>query len=138
MDLDQSFHNTDQVIKYQSIKRSDEQNAKILLSTNWNIAGKPAIACDLFAHHYGQLFHLHGFIAKVSKLFTQRAKFGKTVEAAGRTLIGKQGEDLLFFFGYHSPRANVICKIKGFRLVFHFNFAPLRLILLKMTAIRDL
>ena len=28
------------------------------------------------------------------KLFTRRARFGKIIEAAGRTLIGKQGEDL--------------------------------------------
>ena len=34
--------------------------------------------------------------AGVGKLFTRRARFGKTVEAAGRTLIGKQGEDLFF------------------------------------------
>ena len=66
----------------------------------------------------------------VGKLFKRRARFGKTVEAAGRTLIGKQGEDLslFFFFGDHSRRTNVISKIKGFHLVFHFNFAPLRLI----------
>ena len=76
----------------------------------------------------------------MGKLFTRRARFGKTVEAAGRTLIGKQGEDLLIFlfFGDHSPRKNVIFKIHGFHLVFHFNFAPLRLIFLKITAIRDL
>ena len=30
----------------------------------------------------------------VGKLFTRRTRFGRTVEAAGRTLIGKQGEDL--------------------------------------------
>ena len=52
----------------------------------------------------------------VGKLFTRRARFGKTVEAAGRTLIGKQGEDL--FFGDHGPRTNVIYKRKGFHLVF--------------------
>ena len=28
--------------------------------------------------------------------FTRRARFGKTVEAVGGTLIGKQGEDLFF------------------------------------------
>ena len=83
------------------------------------------------------------FKAGVGKLFTRRARFGKTVEAAGRTLIGKQGEDLfiylfVFFFGDHSPRTNVISKIKDFHLVFHFNFAPLRLIVLKITAICDL
>ena len=68
--------------------------------------------------------------------FTRRVRFGKTVEAAGRTLIGKQGEDL--FFGDHGPRTNVISKIKGFHLVFYSNFAPLKLILLKITAIHDL
>ena len=35
--------------------------------------------------------------AGVGNYFTRRARFGKTVEAAGRTLIGKQGEDLFFF-----------------------------------------
>ena len=35
------------------------------------------------------------FKAGVGYYFTQRARFGKTVEAAGRTLIAKQGEDLL-------------------------------------------
>ena len=63
----------------------------------------------------------------VSNYFTRRARFGKTVEAAGRTLIGKQGEDL-FSFGDHGPRTNVISKMRGFHLVFYSNFAPLRLI----------
>ena len=71
----------------------------------------------------------------MGKLFTQTAKFGKTVEAAGRTLSGKQGED--FFFRDHNSRTNMISKIKGFHLVFYSNFAPLRLILLKITAIHD-
>ena len=76
----------------------------------------------------------------MGKLFTRKARFGNTVEAAGRTLIGKQGEDLLLFFGVgnHCPSTNVISKIKGFHLVFHFTFAPSRLIFLKITAIRDL
>ena len=52
------------------------------------------------------------------------------MEAAGRTLIGK-ATTILFFFGDHGPRTNVISKVKGFRLVFHFNFEPLRLIFLK-------
>ena len=65
-------------------------------------------------------------IPGVGKLFTRRARFEKTVEAAGRTLIGKQGEDLLF--GDYGPRTNVISKIKGFHLVFYSNFAPLGLI----------
>ena len=30
--------------------------------------------------------------------FTRRARFGKTVEAAGHALIGKQGEDFFIFF----------------------------------------
>ena len=65
--------------------------------------------------------------AGVGNYFTRRARFGKTVEAAGRTQIGKQGEDL-FFFGDHSPRTSVIFKIRGFYLVFYSNFAPLKLI----------
>ena len=72
----------------------------------------------------------------MGKLFTRRDRFGKTVEAAGRTLIGKQGED--FFFRNHGPRANVISNMKGFYLVFYSKFAPLRLILLIITAIHDL
>ena len=32
----------------------------------------------------------------MDKLFTRWARFGKTVEAAGRTLIGKQEEDLFW------------------------------------------
>ena len=75
----------------------------------------------------------------VGKLFTRKARFGKTVEAAGSTLIGKQGEDL--FLGDHGPRTNVISKIKGFQpvfLVLYSNFAPLKLISLKITAIHDL
>ena len=72
----------------------------------------------------------------MGKLFTRRARFGKTVEAAGRTLIEKQGEDL--FFGDHGPRTNVISKIKGSHLVFYSNVVPLRLIFLKITAIHDL
>ena len=46
----------------------------------------------------GIFLRLHGSRPGVGKLFTRRARFGKTVEAAGRTLIGKQGEDLFFFF----------------------------------------
>ena len=34
-------------------------------------------------------------------LFTRRARFGKTVEAAGRTLIGKQGEDIFLEITAH-------------------------------------
>ena len=76
----------------------------------------------------------------MGKLFTRKARFGNTVEAVGRTLIGKQGEDLLLFFegGNHCPSTNVISNIKGFHLLFHFTFASLRLIFLKITAIRDL
>ena len=72
----------------------------------------------------------------MGKLFTRRARFGKTVEAAGCTLIGKQVED--FFFTNHGPRANVISNMKGFHLVFYSKFAPLRLILLIITAIHNL
>ena len=71
----------------------------------------------------------------MGKVFTRRARFEKTIEAAGYTLIGKQ-ED--FSFRDHGPRTNVISKMKGFPLVFYSNFALLRLILLKINAIHDL
>ena len=74
----------------------------------------------------------------MGKRFTRRARFRKPVEAAGRTLMGKQGEDLFSFFVLEIRVTNVISKIKGFHLVFHFSFAPLKLIFLKTTAIRDL
>ena len=57
-------------------------------------------------------------------MFYTKGQIGKTVKAAGRTLIGKQGED-------HNLRANVISKTRGFHLVLHFNFTPLRLIFFK-------
>ena len=37
----------------------------------------------------------------VGNYFTRRARFGKTVEAAGRTLIGKQGEDFFLEITVH-------------------------------------
>ena len=37
----------------------------------------------------------------VGKLFTRKARFGKTDEASGRTLIGKQGEDLFLEITVH-------------------------------------
>ena len=85
--------------------------------------------------------HLNAIsMLSVVSLSTRKASFGKTVEASGRTLIGKQGEDL-FFFGDNGPRTNVISKIRGSHLVFNVfysNFAPLRLIFLKTTANHDL
>ena len=38
----------------------------------------------------------------VGKFFTRRARFGKTVEGAGRTLIGKQGEDFFLEITVHT------------------------------------
>ena len=72
--------------------------------------------------------------AGMGKLFTRRARFGKTVEAAGHKLIGKQGEDLLLEITVHECDN----QNKRFHLVFFFNFVPLRLIFSKITAIRDL
>ena len=49
-------------------------------------------------------FKLQGpveYIAGVGKLFTRKVRFGNTVEAAGRTLIGKQGEDLFLEITVH-------------------------------------
>ena len=57
----------------------------------------------------------------------ERPDLEKLLKPRGRTLIGKQGEDLLFL-GDHGPHTNVISNIRGFHLVFHSNFAPLRLI----------
>ena len=37
----------------------------------------------------------------VGKLFTRRARFGKTAKAAGRTLIGKQEEDFFLEIKVH-------------------------------------
>ena len=47
-------------------------------------------------------------IPGVGNYFTRRARFGKTVEAAGRTLIGKQGEEL-------GPRA-VVCPCLSYSI----------------------
>ena len=72
----------------------------------------------------------------VGNYFTRRARFGKTVEAAGRTLMGKQGED--HFFGDRGLRTNVISKIRGFHLFFLFQFCTVEAYFLKITAIHDL
>ena len=48
-----------------------------------------------------EIFEIACCRAEVCKIFTRRAKFGKTVEAAGRTLSGKQGEDLFFEITIH-------------------------------------
>ena len=65
--------------------------------------------------------------------FTRRARFGKTVEAAGRTLIGKQGEDLFFLeitvriiFGDHGLSLKIT--------VFLFQFCTVEAYCLKITA----
>ena len=47
----------------------------------------------------------------VDKVFARRARFGKTVEAAGRTLIGKRGED--FFW---RSRYSYECDLQNERL----------------------
>ena len=73
----------------------------------------------------------------VGKLFTRRTRFEKTVEAAGRTLIGKQGEPLIFF-GDHDPRANAISKKRGFHLVFLFQLCTFQAYFLKIIAIHAL
>ena len=99
----------------------------------------------LFMRPYGTEWdHIEPYSPDVGKLVAQRARFGKTVEAAGRTLIEKRGEHLFMFFSFffrdHSSRANVISKMRfSLRfLVFHFSFGPMRLIFLKIIAIRHL
>ena len=53
----------------------------------------------------------------VGKLFTRRARFAKTVEAAGRTLIGKQGEDLFFL----RSRSTYKCDLQNKRFSPRFS-----------------
>ena len=98
----------------------------------------PQLLESLYATNRRQPISAHAAAAKkrlvdstsgVGNYFARRARFGKTVEDAGRTLIGKQGEDL--FWGDHGLRTNVISKIRGFHLVFYSNFATLRLIFCK-------
>ena len=64
------------------------------------------------------------YITGVGRLFTRRAKFRKTVEAVGRTLIGKQGEDLFFFFFFFfwDPRYECDLQNKRFSPGFSFQF----------------
>ena len=59
-------------------------------------------------------------MAGVGKLFTRRARFGKTVEPAGRTLIGKQGEDLLFWRSQSTHECDLQNKRFSPRFLFHF------------------
>ena len=64
------------------------------------IARGEAYLCSLapVQHNSEERLQLLATLRRVSagkgKLFTRRARFGKTVEAAGSRLIGKQGEDL--------------------------------------------
>ena len=73
----------------------------------------------------------------VGNYFTRRARFGKTVEAAGRTLIGKQDEDLFFFW---RSRSTYDCDLQNKRLSprFLFQFCTVEAYFLKITAIHDL
>ena len=50
--------------------------------------------------------------------FTRRARFGKTAEAAGRTLIGKQGEDFFFL----RSRSTYECDLQNKRFSPRFLF----------------
>ena len=74
-----------------------------------------------------RLSYMLSLYLRGGQLFHTKGQIWKTVEAAGRTLIEKQGEDL-FFFENHGPHTNVFSKIRGFHLLFYSNFAPLRLI----------
>ena len=56
----------------------------------------------------------------VGKLFTRRARFAKTVEVAGRTLIGKQGKDLFSFFW--RSQSTYECGLQNKRLSPRFSF----------------
>ena len=59
------------------------------------------------------------FIAGVGKLFTRRAKFIKTVEAAGRTLIEKV-TTIPFFF--RRSRSTYECDLQNKRFSPRFSF----------------
>ena len=59
-------------------------------------------------------------IAGVDNYFTRRARFGKTVEAAGRTLIGKQGEDLSFWRSRSTYKSDLQNKRFSPRFLFQF------------------
>ena len=50
----------------------------------------------------GIILRTHCSRPGVGELFTRRARFGKTVEAAGRTLIEKQNEDLFLEITVHA------------------------------------
>ena len=78
------------------------------------------------------------FRTRVGKLFTRRARFGKTVEAAGRTLIGKQGADLFLFFLRSQSTYECDLQNKRFSPRFSFQFCTVEAYFLKITAIRDL
>ena len=62
----------------------------------------------------------------VGNYFTRRAKFGKTVEAAGRALIGKQGEDLFFWRSRFTHECDL--QNKRFSPRFLFQFCTVELI----------
>ena len=53
----------------------------------------------------------------VGKLFTRKARFGKTVKAAGRTLIEKQGED-----HFWRSRSTYECDLQNKRFSPRFSF----------------
>ena len=58
--------------------------------------------------------------AEVDKLFTRRARFGKTVEAVGRALIGKQDEDL--FSLLWRSHSSYECNLQNKKFSPHFSF----------------
>ena len=68
--------------------------------------------------------------------FTRRASLGKTVEAAGRTLIVKQGEDLFFWRSQSTYKCDL--QNRRFSPRFLFEFCTVEAYFLKITAIYDL
>ena len=62
----------------------------------------------------------------------------KTVEAAGRTLIGKQAEDFFFFFWRSRSMYECDLQNKRFSPRFLFQFCTVEAYFLKITAIHDL
>ena len=70
-----------------------ERGCQLAIKSGLTEVSSPATprGIDLMTNIYGGKA-----IPGVGNYFTRRARFGKTVKAAGRTLIGKQGEDLSF------------------------------------------
>ena len=85
---------------------------------NCNLLHLKAYAQCLLPKWVGNHFDWDWAKPGVGKLFTRRFRFGKTVEAAVRTLIEKQGEDLFFW----RSRSTYECDLQNRRFSPRFLF----------------